>query len=574
MTQEQIIQKEYYTNILLDTFKDLLFEENSHSYYLGDKSKKLKYSVSGLIKKITPVFDAEKKATELGRVGDKSKEQLLKEWAEKRDNACDLGHNTHLFGENYMFNRTLKPETKFEEAVVNFWSSLPDFIIPIFPELKMYCKKRLFAGTADIILYNIITKKFIIGDYKGLPLKTKILTDKGWSTMGTIKKGDKVFDKNGEICSVINTSEIKNVKCYKIKFDNNEEIVSDFEHRWEISFINGKVKKDVVMTTEEIKQYLNTSKKLQSYKQIRLYNPKPLNNEKKELLIDPYVLGVWLGDGHSADTKITQQNELVWNEIEKRGYNLGKDVSQGGAGKAQTRTILGIHSIFKKLNLLKNKHIPVEYLLSSYEQRLDLLRGFMDADGYYNKKRKRFVITTTKESQINFMIPLLGSLGIKSTIIKAKKYCNGKIIEGYDLCFTTTINPFLCRNFNLNIKTNELHKYRKIISVEEVESEPTRCIEVDSSTHTFLYGDSMIVTHNTNEDLFKNFKGETLLGDFTDLLNNNFNKYQIQLSFYEYLFNQTGLEVSYRKIIHLKPDGTFIVYDTQNLMDRIIKFVA
>ena len=60
------------------------------------------------------------------------------------------------------------------------------------------------------------------------------------------------------------------------------------------------------------------------------------------------------------------------------------------------RTILNIRGELNNLNLLKNKHIPDMYLRASHEQRLDLLRGFMDTDGYFNKTRKRFVMATTQ----------------------------------------------------------------------------------------------------------------------------------------------------------------------------------
>ena len=139
------------------------------------------------------------------------------------------------------------------------------------------------------------------------------------------------------------------------------------------------------MTTSEIYEYLNIlnkSGKKWSQKLPKIKISKSLNNKKLELPIDPYVLGVWLGDGNSIDSKITNMNSDIWSEIEKRGYTVGQDVSQGGAGKASTRTIFNILKILRNLNLLQNKHIPDIYLQSSYEQRLDLLRGFMDADGY------------------------------------------------------------------------------------------------------------------------------------------------------------------------------------------------
>jgi len=90
---------------------------------------------------------------------------------------------------------------------------------------------------------------------------------------------------------------------------------------------------------------------------------------------------------------------------------------------------------------------------------------------------------------------------------------------------------------------------------------------------TLLYnnetGRFVITDWKTNEDLFKNFTGERLLGCFSDLLKNNFNKYQIQLSLYQILFEQTGYKVEDRRIIHLKPDGTFSIYKTEDYTQRL-----
>ena len=80
----------------------------------------------------------------------------------------------------------------------------------------------------------------------------------------------------------------------------------------------------------------------------------------------------------------------------------------------------------------------------------------------------------------------------------------------------------------------------------------------------------IIADYKTNKDLFKNFRGKKLLHPFTDLLDNPFNKYQIQLSYYQLLFEQVGLNVSSRKIIWLKKDGEYEVFDTVDYTEKLI----
>ena len=553
-------------NKIKEYFKELQFDAQQHSYEVRGKPLT---SVSKTINKFVEKVDFDKIAGFVAKKRGITKEEVLAEWEAKKIASCNQGTLVHTFGENY--NGTQKPTNGFEEAIVKFWDNIPDYIEPFLFELQMFSETLGIAGTSDIILFNRKTGKFIIADYKGLPLDTPILTDKGWVNMGDLTLQHKVFDKDGKMCNIKNISNIHNKKCLKIIFDNKEEIISDFEHRWLIH--KGNNKKGLVMTTQDIKDYIDSfNKPLSSFQTLRILNNEAIDIPNIELPIDPYVFGVWLGDGHKADGKITQMNNKVWQEIEHRGYLLSADLSQGGAGLAQTRTVYGLEKELRKLNLLKNKHLPEVFILSSKKQKIDILRGLMDSDGYYNKKRKRFVLTTTKKEQVKFSTELLASLGIKSTVISCKKYCKEKIIKGFDVCFTTELfNPFLCRNENIKIKTNKQNTYRRIVSVEEVEQVLTKCIEVDSVSHTFLCTKRLIPTHNTNEDLFKNYKGKTLLEPFNNLLDSPYNKYQLQLSMYQLLFEQCGYEIESRRIIWLKPNGTYENFKTEDLTQKLLK---
>ena len=551
-------------NKIKEYFKELQFDAQKHSYEVRGKPLT---SVSKTISKFVEKVDFDKIAGFVAKKRGITKAEVLAEWEAKKIASCNQGTLVHTFGENY--NGMQKPTNGFEEAIVKFWDNIPDYIEPFLFELQMFSETLRIAGTSDIILFNNKTGKFIIADYKGLPLDTPILTNIGWVNMGDLTLQHKVFDKDGKMCNIKNISNIHNKKCLKIIFDNKEEIISDFEHRWLIH--KGNNKKGLVMTTQDIKDYIDSfNKPLSSFQTLRILNNEAIDIPNIELPIDPYVFGVWLGDGHKADGKITQMNNKVWKEIENRGYILGPDLSQGNSGLAQTRTVYGLEKELRKLNLLKNKHLPEVFILSSKKQKIDILRGLMDSDGYYNKKRKRFVLTTTKKEQVKFSTELLASLGIKSTVISCKKYCKEKIIKGFDVCFTTELfNPFLCRNENIKIKTNKQNTYRRIVSVEEVEQVLTKCIEVDSKSHTFLCTKRLIPTHNTNKDLFKNFKGKRLKAPFNNLLDSPFDKYNIQLSMYQILFELTGYEVENRFIIWLKPDAEYEIYYTQDLRKEI-----
>jgi hypothetical protein len=547
---------------------NLYFIEDDHKYFMNNLQGQTKSnwpSVSKVLKSFYPEFPTQEASFKKAKGDPIVQQKLIKEWSKMADYANNTGSRVHYFLEKKIIERFKIPKEvrepefncDFEQEItsdhmisygVEFYEKMiKNGAVLIDTEVVMGDPELGYTGQADKIW--LVTNKektqlgIVVTDWKGLPLDTDILTNNGWKTMDTLTIEDKVFDKDGNLVSINHISNIKNKKCLKMYFDNKEEIISDFEHRWLVFSISsdGK-KKERVMTTQEIYDHYYNIKTRHSCKILKIENTKPLNLNKVGLPIDPYVYGIWLGDGHSSSGIITQANELVWKEIEKRGYLLGEDISGGGSGKAQSRTVFGLRKELRKLSLLGNKRLLEVFLLSSYEQRLDILRGLMDSDGYYNAKRKRFGISTTRINQIKFSVELLSSLGIKTTIISYNKTINDKKIKCYNIEFITTdFNPFLNRNQNINLEMKKDRRtYRRIVSIEEVDSVPTKCIEVDSPTNTFLCTRSMIVTHNTNKP--KNFvetKWTIPMNEpYEDLPNTALGHYYVQLSLYAKLFRQ------------------------------------
>ena len=153
-----------YTNKLTKPFNNLTFEEKKHKYFV--KGEPIKTSVSGLLSSYYEHFDAKAVAPFSARKLGITTEEVLRQWAEINQESRDRGHRVHNFGELYQFDRSLKPSCPQEEAIVAFWQSIPDHIIPVAAELRMYHFKYLFAGTADIILFDTKTQSYIIADYK------------------------------------------------------------------------------------------------------------------------------------------------------------------------------------------------------------------------------------------------------------------------------------------------------------------------------------------------------------------------------------------------------------------------
>lgn len=144
-------------------FKDLKFDETTHTY---TKLKKKLTPVSYVLKKFTEEFDSDKMSVLVANKRGITKEEVLKEWENNKNKACQLGTKVHLFGENYCRDRDLKPSNGYEEAIVKWYSTKPDYIETTFLELQMFSDALGIAGTSDMVFYNTRTGKFKILDYK------------------------------------------------------------------------------------------------------------------------------------------------------------------------------------------------------------------------------------------------------------------------------------------------------------------------------------------------------------------------------------------------------------------------
>lgn len=516
----------------------------------------------------------------------KTKQDILDEWDKKNREACERGTKIHADIENsfYKKNKDINLNKfgiggKFE--CKKDYTEL-DMEYGVYPEYLIYRVSddgilRL-AGQVDLIVKQ--GNDIWIIDHKGLPLDTPIATEEGFKTMADLQVGDKVFDKDGNLCTVTVKSGIHHNPCYKITFDNSESIIADAEHKWLIH-IKTRLKdsyKELVLTTAELAAYIDLVKdNWNTYTIPKILNAKPLNIEEKNLPLDPYVLGCWLGDGSKQCGVITNVSNNIWDEIKSRGYELGPDIS--AEDRAEAHTVLGISPILRSLNLINNKHIPDMYLRASYQQRLDLLRGLMDTDGYYHPKRKRFVMNTDQEWQMRDLIKLLGSLGIKPSVFEQITKLNGKEFPGWNINFSTlNLNPFLSRNQEIEFPKVDKCSFRNIESVEPCEMVPTQCIAVDSPSHTYLAGYSCIVTHNTNAEIKTKGVYNSVTKGTVNMkypLNNlpdvNFYHYTMQLSTYAWMLQKINPNFVIKDLIlnHYDHNGNNTLYHCDYLKKEV-----
>lgn len=354
---------------------------------------------------------------------------------------------------------------------------------------------------------------------KGLPLDTSIRCPSGWTTMGNLNVGDVIFDECGDETTVVFTSEIHNgLPCYEVVFDDGTSLITDNVHKWNVADLRNKRGKVLTLNTEEIynthRTKTNTVKGWRSRYAIPMNKPLMLSESKLQL--DPYTLGVWLGDGHVWSGAITLNNVDLSHIVNKLPY---KTKVNDDNGVTTFRVVVdGIKSTLKTMGLLKNndnrdlhaRFIPTDYMNSSIEQRTALIRGLMDTDGTVDEKGG-YEFSTSHKALADNVRTTLWSLGIKSTLRAKKpkfKY-KGVRKEGlinYTVCFKSDEVVF----FTLPRQVKKLKdrtpnktrpsqwKRRFIVDVKPVDSVLTKCIQVDSPNSLFLAGNQMVATHNTD----------------------------------------------------------------------------
>lgn len=282
-----------------------------------------------------------------------------------------------------------------------------------------------------------------------------------------------------------------------------------------------------VRTTKQILDTLRTNRDQHTNHSVR--RTKALEMPERDLLIAPYVLGAWLGDGTSANGMICGLDHQVFDRCQELGYKYTQKSME------TFKTSRKCHPDFRRVNfplLTKHlrelklsspnghrtrthgevKHIPADYLTGSIEQRRELLRGLLDTDGSVDKNGGVQFYTSNPRLKDDAKA-LIASLGYIPSVVEKKNgtyQLNGEKLTTKKTSYTITFQADPAdRLFHLDRK-NAVHRERYnhgnehstaevhyITDIREVEPVPMRCLSVDSPSRLFLVSNSMIPTHNS-----------------------------------------------------------------------------
>lgn len=406
------------------------------------------------------------------------------------------------------------------------------------------------------------------GAAKALAVETEIPTPSGWVAMGDIEPGDEVFDHRGQPTRVLAVSPVETVPCARLSFSGRASLVASLDHRWAVLSTAARralpegvdwaldswpqrmtgvcvvpgcgwptrrgrmcsahaerqrrgvpldaspisrwttarpVRQAQVMTTAELEAgRLRSGPAEKRAHQWAIPTTEPLQLPEARLPVDPYVLGVWLGDGTTAAAVVTSG---LGDAEEMHGLLLarGAEVRVAPHSNAVSLKLPGLQPLLRSAGLGERKFIPSEYLRGSEEQRLALLRGLLDTDGSVGNHGSSATFASTNRSLAEGAAELARSLGCRVSIGEGRARLNGRDCGPvWRLC----IGGATPKMFGLQRKASLLAERAEralpwsgrahmISAIERVPDQPARCITVASPAGLYLAGRAMIPTHNS-----------------------------------------------------------------------------
>lgn len=328
---------------------------------------------------------------------------------------------------------------------------------------------------------------------------TPVLTTTGWKKHGDLRPGDKVFHPSGAPVEVLAVAEPLTQDC-EVEFTDGAKVLVHENHEWMV-YDRGRGRYRVVETKylERRKLWSGPVGARGGRAMFLLPRTHALVMPDAELPVAPYVLGAWLGDGKSSSGQIcwSANDDVVAQAINAHYPFTSRWTHQ------TTRVeyaALPITSKLRALGLLNNKHIPEQYLLSSIDQRLELLAGLIDTDGHVEPDTQRVRVATVSDRLAKDVEILVRSLGWRANrYTQAPATSTSGFVGRQPVHYVsfTPDGPIPTRIPRKRIVGGSTQRRIGIVAVRRVAQTTGRCIQVDSPDGLYLVGEYLTPTHNS-----------------------------------------------------------------------------
>ena len=338
----------------------------------------------------------------------------------------------------------------------------------------------------------------------------------GTKRMGDLQVGDKIFGSDGKPITVTGIFPHGKQYIYKITFSDGRIAQCGLDHLWKVIIeSHGRDIEKILPLSEMFKDYKRRDD--DSHRRYRIPAlSSPVEYEHKDVPIDPYVLGAFIGNGCCTLDRLTIScgSNFIPLKIAKI---YGFDVKRKSRREYSWMFYKDGHAVktkefFKDVpeicDYSYNKYIPDNYLYNSLDIRMELLRGLLDTDGTINRAIPRFTISysSTSKKLLNQIKELIQGLGFNGNINVDKRFHKYTNKYSGTLIFQMP-NDIKHKFFYLPYKLDraleaasyENRRNYEFITIREIEfshMEEARCISVDASDKLYLTED-FIVTHNT-----------------------------------------------------------------------------
>lgn len=350
------------------------------------------------------------------------------------------------------------------------------------------------------------------GKGKAQPLNAKIKVPGGWKRMGEMRIGTQVIAKDGTITKVTGVFPQGQKRIYKITFSDGRTTECCAKHLWKIYYAAGRENKRwrTVNTLEVMRLLAEPNPKVY----VDLIDQEI--SQDSTLPIDPYILGTFLASGFTFNNKIiiSKIDKFTFNEITNR---LPKSLQLKAISVKRHQHCYSIEpknanlsndflEKIRDLTLLNktkdNLFIPKEYLNSSHKQRLALLQGIFNLNGYCSGEGNVSISSDSEELSKNIQY-LIRSIGGTCSLTPTRSHyalVGSKILATYVYrMFIHLKDPIDL--FYLSKKKDRIHHKNpslklKIENIVLQDKQVCQCISVEHPEHLYVT-DDFIVTHNT-----------------------------------------------------------------------------
>lgn len=367
---------------------------------------------------------------------------------------------------------------------------------------------------------------------KALSLDSTLYTPNGTTTMGQCRVGEMIYGPDGKLAEILQKSEVFHKQMYRLSLHDGRSVKVSEDHINSVTQMrqhttgNDKGKmyfEDRDLTVPEILKY---KLKKGSNHQFWIKPTEPLQYPERNFTLDPYTLGVLLGDGRIRPNNGSAEiisHEVDWPTYEQNiPYKLLKERPDNRNPTTVCRTVKGLGPITLRLGINVHgniKKIPAEYLYGSEDQRLNLLQGLLDTDGTIGRNGYISFCSNSLELAVG-VATLVRSLGGLAAVQQYGTHNKVGI----------KINRPV---FKLPRKVGRQKYDRRIMarikSIEPIDMEPSQCIAIDNEDHQYLTNDYMR-THNTGLRGTKIFGKRPVLAVLDDLVSDDDAKSKASMS--------------------------------------------